>query len=164
MGVYPETGLKEARAKRDEARKLLADGVDPGETRKAMKAAKVADAETIEVIAREWFSKNEPTWARNHANRIIRRLERDLFPWIGNVPELLEALRRIESRGAVEEACKRIKHRLNLEHLSGIAWLAAQQDFGAKMLCDNLNAVAVFCATEQNLDVQVQSGYRINRT
>lgn len=68
------------------------------------------------------------------------------------------------SRWRIEEAFKRIKHRLNLEHLSGISWLAAQQDFGAKMLCDNLNALAVFCATEQNLDAQVRSGYRINRT
>ena len=67
------------------------------------------------------------------------------------------------SRWRIEEAFKRIKHRLNLEQLSGISWLAAQQDFGAKMLCDNLNALAVFCATEQNLDVQTRQYYRINR-
>lgn len=68
------------------------------------------------------------------------------------------------SRWRIEEAFKRIKHRLNLEHLSGISWPAAHQDFGAKMLCDNLNALAVFCATEHSLDAQAQSNYRINRT
>ncbi len=117
FGVYPETGLKEARAKRDEARKLLADGADPGETRKAMKAAQVADAETFEVVAREWFAKNEATWAENHGNRVIRRLERDIFPWLGNAPirgidapKLLGALRRIEERGAVETAHRALQN------------------------------------------------------
>ena len=55
LGVYPETSLAQARAKRDEARKQLALGIDPGENRKAMKAAQTADGETFEVIAREWF-------------------------------------------------------------------------------------------------------------
>ncbi len=117
FGVYPETGLKEARAKRDEARKLLADGADPGETRKAMKAAQIADAETFEVVAREWFAKNAASWAENHSNRVIRRLERDIFPWLGNIPirsidapKLLGALRRIEERGAVETAHRALQN------------------------------------------------------
>lgn len=117
FGVYPEIGLKEARAKRDDARKLLADGADPGETRKAMKAAQVADAETFEVVAREWWGKNAPTWAENHSNRTLRRLERDIFPWLGNAPirtidapKLLAALRRIESRGAVETAHRTLQN------------------------------------------------------
>jgi hypothetical protein len=110
FGVYPETGLKEARAKRDEARKLLTDGADPGETRKAMKAAQIADAETFEVVAREWFAKNAARWAENHGNRVIRRLERDIFPWLGNAPKLLGALRRIEERGAVETAHRALQN------------------------------------------------------
>lgn len=117
FGVYPEIGLKEARAKRDDARKLLADGADPGETRKAMKAAQVADAETFEVVAREWWGKNAPAWAENHSNRTLRRLERDIFPWLGNAPirtidapKLLAALRRIESRGAVESAHRALQN------------------------------------------------------
>ena len=117
FGVYPVIGLKEARAKRDDARKLLADGADPGETRKAMKAAQVADAETFEVVAREWFAKNEPSWVENHGNRIIRRLERDIFPWLGNAPvrnidapKLLGALRRIEECGAVETAHRTLQN------------------------------------------------------
>jgi len=117
FGVYPETGLKEARAKRDDSRKLLADGADPSETRKAMKAAQIADAETFEVVAREWWIKNAPTWAENHSNRTLRRLERDIFPWLGNAPirtidapKLLAALRRIESRGAVETAHRTLQN------------------------------------------------------
>lgn len=116
-GVYPETGLREARDKRDEARKLLAQGIDPSANRKAVKAAQAAEGETFEVVAREWFAKNEPTWAKNHANRIIRRLERDIFPWLGNAPirsidapKLLEVVRRIESRGAIETAHRALQN------------------------------------------------------
>lgn len=112
LGVYPDTGLKDARDSRDEARKLLAKGIDPSENRKAKKTAR-ADlaANSFEVVAREWFAKYEPTWAKDHANRTIRRFERDVFPWIGGnaiaeikAPELLAVMRRIEKRGALETA------------------------------------------------------------
>jgi integrase len=112
LGVYPDVSLKNARARRDEARKLLANEIDPSENRKAQKAAKnERAANSFEVIAREWFAKQEPNWAANHANRIIRRLERDIFPWIGGnpisditAPQLLESIRQIEQRGALETA------------------------------------------------------------
>jgi len=111
LGVYPEVSLKEARDKRDEARKLLASGVDPAENRKAMKAAQVADGETFEVIAREWFAKKKDSWAQCHSERILRRLEANVFPWLGNLPianidapKLLAVLHRIERRGAIESA------------------------------------------------------------
>ena len=109
LGVYPDVGLKEARDRRDEARKLLAAGIDPGAHRKAHKSAR-ADraANSFEVVAREWFAKYSASWAENHGNRIIRRFERDIFPWIGGrpiaevtAPELLAVVRRIESRGAL---------------------------------------------------------------
>ena len=104
--------MSDARARRDAARKLLADGIDPSENRKAVKAAKVErSANSFEVVAREWYSKNAPNWAEHHADRIIRRFERDIFPWIGGrpiadvtAPELLAVVRRIESRGALETA------------------------------------------------------------
>ena len=64
FGVYPDTSLKDARDKREEARKQLAQGIDPSETRKAMKAAQTAEADTFEVIAREWFAKHRPTKPR----------------------------------------------------------------------------------------------------
>ena len=112
LGVYPDVGLKDARERRDMARKLLGDGIDPSENRKAQKTARVdRAANSFEVIAREWFAKYEPTWAKDHGNRTIRRFERDVFPWIGGraiadvtAPELLGAVRRIEKRGALETA------------------------------------------------------------
>ncbi len=124
LGVYPDvmlatrkakdTGdvIKGAREKRDDARKLVADAINPSLHRAATKAAK-ADraANSFEVVAREWFQRNSPTWAENHGNRIIRRLERDIFPWIGGrpvaeitPPALLDVVRRIEKRGAIETA------------------------------------------------------------
>lgn len=112
LGVYPEVSLKEAREKRDEARRLLAEGIDPGEHRKITKATKALQAEnSFEAVAREWFAKCKPTWTDGHADKIIRRLERDLFPWLGSrpiaaieAPELLVNLQRIENRGAIETA------------------------------------------------------------
>jgi len=112
LGVYPDISLKDARQRREDARKLLANDVDPGENRKAAKSAKTERAaNSFETIAREWFVKNSSAWSQNHGDRIIRRLERDIFPWIGGRPiaeikaqEILAALRRIEERGAVETA------------------------------------------------------------
>jgi integrase len=112
LGVYPEVSLRGARDRRDASRKLLADAIDPSENRKASKAAH-ADraANSFEVVAREWLAKYSPTWAANHRDRIIRRFERDIFPWIGGrpiaevtAPELLAVIRRIENRGALETA------------------------------------------------------------
>lgn len=112
LGVYPDVTLKQAREKRDEARRLLAEGIDPGEHRKIVKATRVLQAEnTFEAVAREWFAKYKPTWSDGHAERIIRRLERDIFPWLGSrpiaeieAPELLANLQRVERRGAIETA------------------------------------------------------------
>ncbi len=112
LGVYLDVGLKEARERRDAARKLVADGVDPSENRKAQKSAK-ADraANSFEVVTREWFAKYASSWVDYHGDRILRRLERDIFPWIGGrqiaditAQELLSVIRRSEGRGAVETA------------------------------------------------------------
>jgi integrase len=112
FGVYPEVGLKDAREKRDAARKQIAAGIDPGEVRKAEKASNgEKDANSFEVVAREWHGKFTPTWSLLHAKTILGRLERDVFPWLGarpigeiKAPELLAVLRRVESRGALETA------------------------------------------------------------
>jgi hypothetical protein len=115
LGVYPDVSLKNARDRRDASRKLLADGIDPSENRKAMKSA-LSDktANSFEVVVREWFAKYSETWAAQHSDRIIRRFERDIFPWIGGrpitevtAPELLAVIRRIENRGALETATGR---------------------------------------------------------
>lgn len=110
LGVYPDISLKEARLQRDEARRHLARGVDPSELRKAEKRSQ-AGADSFEAVAREWFAKHEPNWAEGHASKVIRRLEKDIFPWLGRkpvgaimAPELLQVLRRIEKRGALDTA------------------------------------------------------------
>lgn len=118
LGVYPEVGLKDARARRDEARKLLANGIDPSENRKAQKAVRTEQAaNSFEAVAREWFAKYSPGWAKGHADKIIRRLERDIFPWLGGrpiaditAPELLQSLRRIEARGVLETAHRALQN------------------------------------------------------
>ena len=112
MGVYPDVSLKDARDRRDAARKLLADGTDPGENRKAQKSARSDQAaNSFEVISREWYAKHAPNWVAQHGDRIIRRFERDIFPWVGaqpitevTAPDLLAVIRRIENRGALETA------------------------------------------------------------
>jgi integrase len=112
LGVYPDVDLKTARSRRDDARKLLSDEIDPSAHRKAIKTAGIERAaNSFEVVAREWYAKYSPAWAQSHSGRIIRRFERDIFPWIGKrplaeltAPELLEMLRRIENRGAGDTA------------------------------------------------------------
>jgi hypothetical protein len=118
FGTYPDVSLKDAREKRDQTRKLLAADIDPGAHRKAHKAARAAtDADSFETVAREWFSKFAPKWANSHSSKILSRLERDIFPWLGKrpiaeltAPELLSALRRIEHRGAVETAHRALQN------------------------------------------------------
>ncbi len=103
--------LLQARERSDAARRQVADGIDPSEARKAIKAAKANDENTFEVVAREWHTKFTPTWTKGHAITIKRRLEYNVYPFIGKrpiidikAPELLMVLRRIESRGALETA------------------------------------------------------------
>lgn len=112
MGPYPEITLSDARERREEARKLLANGVDPGTVKKAQKAARLERAaNSFEVLAREWYEKQTGTWSDSHGVRILRRFERDVFPLIGGLPVaditapvLLDAIRKIEARGAIETA------------------------------------------------------------
>ena len=110
LGNYPDLSLAKAIEKRDDLRKMIVAGIDPSQAKKAQKASD-SGADSFETIAREWFEKFSPIWSPSHGERIIRRLERDIFPWIGKrpineikAPELLSVLRRIESRGAVETA------------------------------------------------------------
>jgi len=112
LGAYPAISLADARQRREEAKRLLANGVDPGEVKKARKAAIVADREnSFEVIAREWHSKFSGQWSPGHAATVLDRLTRDVFPWLGSKPvaeikppDILVILRRVEGRGALETA------------------------------------------------------------
>lgn len=122
LGTYPSTSLSAARDKAEVARRLISAGVDPSKARQEQKQSqarlrhleKLADAglpvpESFEAVAREWYAKHQPSWAPSHSEKIIRRLERDVFPWLGNKPihaikppELLQVLKRVEGRGAIE--------------------------------------------------------------
>ena len=111
LGVYPETTLKQAREKRDLARKQIADGIDPSENKKAVKESKAESAaNSFEIVAREWGIKKVNNWEDKN-NRSKRMLERNVFPWLGNKPitdilpkDILACLRRVEDRGTIETA------------------------------------------------------------
>lgn len=112
MGAYPDVSLTAARDKRDEARRLLAEGTDPATAKQeAKQAAKIAADNSFQAVARQWFEKNMTGKSESHRERTINRLEGDVFPWLGAKPvgeikpqELLACLRRIEERGAIETA------------------------------------------------------------
>lgn len=113
LGVYPAVTLADARAKRDQAKALLAGGRDPSHARKQAKlAASVAAANSLEAVAREWFEqKHRPEVVPEHAERNLRRLEQHLFPALGFRPigevtpaELLATLQAIEHKGNIETA------------------------------------------------------------
>jgi len=118
LGTYPEIGLKLARERCTQARKDMENGIDPALNRKAIKFAAPEDVtNSFEVVAREWISKRAAVWADSHSSKIIRRLELDIFPWIGKrpineikPPEILSALRRIENRGAGDTAHRALQN------------------------------------------------------
>ncbi|EIR7530785.1 tyrosine-type recombinase/integrase [Salmonella enterica subsp. enterica serovar Llandoff] len=114
FGVYPDVSLADAREKRDVAKKILAAGGDPGETKKSEKLAQKLNAEnTFEAVAREWHQTKADRWSLRYRDEIIDTFEKDIFPYIGKRPiadikpmELLEALRKMEKRGALEKMRK----------------------------------------------------------
>jgi integrase len=135
MGVYPTITLKDARERRDEAKKLLANGIDPGENRKMQKAGLLErSVNSFEVVAREWYEKWKVGKANTYHTKVINRLENDVFPWLGgkpvaeiSAPMVLDALRRIESRGAVETA-HRVKGNVSQIMRYAIATSRAERD------------------------------------
>lgn len=112
LGSYPDISLSLARDRRDEARKLVATGVDPSETRRAIKASRRLDAtNSFEVIAREFISMQMADLSESHRDRVLRRFEIYLFPWIGSKPiaELtsplvLECIQRVQLQNKLESA------------------------------------------------------------
>ncbi|WP_321867055.1 tyrosine-type recombinase/integrase [Paraburkholderia tropica] len=112
IGVYPDVSLADARQIREEAKKLVKGGIDPvAERRRAAKQNADDRANTFETIAREWHQTKRASWTASHAAKILGSLEADIFPTLGarsliaiSAPELLEALRTIEKRGALEVA------------------------------------------------------------
>lgn len=140
LGAYPAVSLSEARKQRDIAKEQLSKGIDPGLVKKAQKSAKVSSAEnSFEVVAREWYQEFKHTWAEGHAVTIINRLEQNVFPWVGAVPideleapEVLEVLRRVQARGALETA-HRIKGIFGQVFRYAIATGRARRDVAADL-------------------------------
>lgn len=108
FGTYPDVSLKDARSKRDDARKMLSDGIDPGAHRKAQKAGKSERAaNSFEVIAREWLEGQKTVVSSGQHGKTLARMENDVFPWLGGkpvaeitAPDVLSVIRRIDQRGA----------------------------------------------------------------
>ena len=136
LGTYPLVGLKQAREKRDELRRRVANGEDPGVARKA---AKREGADTLQALALEWHAKHKHAWTPVHTNRVIGDLRKDIFPWLGDrpmaeitPPELLATVRRIESRGALETA-RRVLSDCGRIFRYGVATGRAERDVAADL-------------------------------
>jgi integrase len=153
LGTYPDTGLALARKKAAEARKLLGEGIDPSDERKLAKAtterqreaqrranAGMPPLDSFEAVAREWLGTiHGAKVSEGHAERTRIRLEQDVFPWLGRrplagikAPELLECLRRVEARGAIETA-HRIKQACGQVFRYGIATGRCERDIAADL-------------------------------
>lgn len=125
LGVFPDVGLAAARQRRDEAKRQIAEGIDPSQARKANKALQAQAREvaqlkqageplpgTFEAVAREWWSTVHcAKVSEGHAARTLIRLEQDAFPWIGarriaelRAADVLACAQRVVQRGAIETA------------------------------------------------------------
>ncbi|WP_368929614.1 tyrosine-type recombinase/integrase [Proteus mirabilis] len=118
IGVYPTVTLADARRKRDDAKRLLADGIDPNQQRKEQKqASKIDSVNTFKNIALEWYEGRKDRWSVGYRDDMMDAFEKDVFPYIGNRPiaeikpmELLEVLSIMEKRGATEKL-KKVRQR-----------------------------------------------------
>jgi integrase len=140
LGVYPDVGLKKARDRRDDMRKLVADGIDPSAARKQEKLMALdAALNTFEAVAREWFEKYSPNWEASYSKKLLARLEANIFPWLGHrpirdikAPELLSVLRRVESRGVLETAHRLMNYCGNIYRYA-VATGRAERDISADL-------------------------------
>lgn len=113
LGVYPAVTLAKARERREDARRMLAEGVDPSAYKQAEKRSIAARVHAFEELAREWYAYNSPRWAPSTAAKALQYLESDILPVIGSRPlkevtrpELVALVRKIEKRGALNVAGK----------------------------------------------------------
>lgn len=120
FGAYPALSLADARQRREDAKKLLVNGIDPGEIKKAQKASIHAECNnSFEVISRAWHAVNAASWSVSHTKTTLERLEKNIFPWIGTKPvteikltDIKSVLHRIEERAP--ESARRIYVSLNM--------------------------------------------------
>ena len=135
LGRYPDMGLKEARDRKADARRLLSDGRDPGiEAAKAKVERAVAATNTFEALARGWYDLQKDRWTPIHSQDVIGSLEKEVFPWVGKLPiseidepMVLSVLRKIEKRGAIETA-HRVRQRMSAVFVHAIAEGAGTRD------------------------------------
>lgn len=135
IGQYPEIGLSEARAARDEAKGLLRQGRDPNVQKKIDKlTSRKSAANTFETVAREWHDLQKPHWVERHAQDVIQSLESDVFPHIGKLPladispvTVLGLLRLVEARPAKETA-RRLRQRISSIFVYAISSGIAKDD------------------------------------
>jgi integrase len=112
LGSYPALSLVEARRKRDDARDILATGVNPADARRSdALAQRLVAGNTFEAVGREWIAKMQGRWTEHHSADVLRSLKQEAFPAIGHrpiaeleSPEILACLRSIEARDAIEVA------------------------------------------------------------
>ncbi len=135
LGVYPAVSLAKARQRREKARELLADGIDPSTAKREEKRAKAeAAAHTFELVAREWLTKTAADRAGTTQNKITSWLEKDVIPFIGAMPisaigprDVLAALRKMEARGALDSV-HRVKQVTGQVFRYAVAIGAAERD------------------------------------
>ena len=135
LGVYPEVSLAKARQRREKARELLADGIDPSTAKREEKQAKAdAAAHTFALVAREWLAKTAAKRADATQNKITSWLEKDVIPFIGAMPisaigprDVLAALRKMEARGALDSV-HRVKQVTGQVFRYAVAIGAAERD------------------------------------
>jgi integrase len=135
LGVYPAVSLAKARARRDKARELLADGIDPSTAKQADKQAKAdAAANTFEMVARDWLAKTAADRMPTTQDKITSWLEKDVIPFIGKMPmstigprDVLAALRKMEARGALDSV-QRVKQVCGQVFRYAVATGSAERD------------------------------------
>ncbi len=140
LGSYPDVSLTKARRAQKTARDTKDDGADPVQSRKAEKLVAINPAgETFKAVALEWYERQSPQWSPAHSVRVLRQLERDLFPWLGErpissitPPELLAVLRKTEARGAIETADRGLMN-ARLIWRYAVATSRAGRDIGADL-------------------------------
>ncbi len=114
LGIYPEMSLSEARQRRDEAKRQVANAIDPSEQKKVEKQTRKATVEnTFKAIALEWHEYKRPNWSKGYAEDLMEAFENDIFPDIGKRPiaeikplEILSSLRKLEKRGVLDKLHK----------------------------------------------------------
>ncbi len=142
FGAYPAVSLADARSKRDESKRLIAQGVDPGaakrEEKQIEKAEEIKAALTFKAVALEWYGKNTPIWGKRHSEDVLNKLNKDVFSFFGDTPiidikpsHVLACVKAIEKRGAVETA-----HRTRqiIEQICGYALASEYTEINAAAL------------------------------